>query len=263
MTAVALPTAPKVRKASPTDARVTLLGQPKIGKTTLAASWNPTKTLILDFERGTDMLEGDHYVVDLDSFDAFRQAVDQLTTTDHGYQTIIVDTVDALWKLIDAKVAKDRGQVAAGLVEYGKGLAEAEGLFRREVGRLLATPMGVWFTGHTELVEVNKVQRYVPTLDKRVRGYVLGACSYILFAEAQGPKRVLHTQPSERYEAGSRTPLPESMEMDARKLYAQMLAGLKAGQPKTSNVRQEAQEPPAQVTETPEPVSAGQNGGQQ
>lgn len=226
MTTVALPSAPKVRKVRPTDARVVLLGQPKIGKSTLAAAWNPAKTLILDFERGTDMLEGDHYVVDLASYEDFKSTVDLLTSADHGYETIVIDTVDALWKLVDAHVARGRGQIAAGLVEYGKGLAEAEALFRREVGRLLATPMGVWFTGHTELVEVNKVQRYVPTLDKRVRGYVLGACSYILFGEAQGPKRVLHTQPSERYEAGSRTPLPEPLEMDARKLYTAMAAGL-------------------------------------
>ena len=225
---IALPTAPKVRKASPTDARIVLLGQPKIGKTTLAAAWNPKRTLILDFERGTDMLAGDHFVMDLKSFDEFKQAVDLIVTNHAAYDTLVIDTVDALWKLTDAHVGTARGQVAAGLVEYGKGLAEAEGLFRREVGRLLALPVGVWFTGHTELVEVNKTQRYIPTLDKRVRGYVLGACSYILFAEAQGPRRVLHTQPNERYEAGSRTPLPDPLEMDAKKLYAAILAGLKA-----------------------------------
>jgi hypothetical protein len=226
-----MPTAPKVRKATPTQARIMLLGQPKIGKTTLASAWNPKRTLILDFERGTDMLPGEHFVMDLKSYDEFKQAVDLIVKDHSAYDTIVIDTADALWKLTDAHAGAGRGQVAAGLVEFGKGLAEAEGLFRREVGRLLALPVGVWFTGHTELVEVNKVMRYVPTLDKRVRGYVLGACSYILFAEAQGPKRVLHTQPNERFEAGSRTPLPEPLEMDAKKLYAAIAAGLKATTP--------------------------------
>lgn len=227
MTALALPTAPQVREANPMDARVVLLGQPKIGKTTLAAAWNPEHTLIIDFEGGTRLLDGEHFVVRVNTFDEFQQTVDAIIAGGHPFQTVALDTVDALWKITDAHVAKGRGQVAAGLVEYGKGTAEAEGLFRREVGRLLATDLGVWFTGHTEVLEVNKVQRYVPTVDKKVRGYVLGACDYVLFAEAQGPKRVLHTQPSERYEAGSRIPLPEPLEMDARKLYAAMASGLK------------------------------------
>lgn len=226
MTPVALPTAPQVRKATPMDARVVLLGQPKIGKTTLAAAWNPEKTLILDFEGGTRLLDGDHFVLRVSTFPDFQQSVDLIVTGDHPYETIVLDTADALWKLTDQHVAKGKNQVAAGLIEYGKGVAEAEGLFRREVGRLLATDLGVWFTGHTEILEVNKVQRYMPTLDKRVRGYVLGACDYVLFAEAQGPRRVLHTQPSERFEAGSRIPLPEPLDLDARKLYTAMAAGL-------------------------------------
>lgn len=256
MTAVQMPTAPKVRKATPTEARIVLLGQPKIGKTTLAASWNPKRTLILDFERGTDMLPGEHYVMDLKSFGEFKQAVDLIEKDHSRYDTLVIDTVDALWKFTDAHVAAGHGQVAAGLVEYGKGLAEAEGLFRREVGRLLALPVGIWFTGHTELVEVKKVQRYVPTMDKKIRGYVLGACSYILFAEAQGPRRVLHTQPNERYEAGSRTPLPDPLDMDAKKLYAAILAGLKATGPKADAKKNgKAPEPVAPATE-PEAVPA-------
>jgi hypothetical protein len=46
-------------------------------------------------------------------------------------------------------------------------------------------------------------------------------------AETLGPKRVLHTQPSAKFEAGSRVPLPEPMGMDARELYAAMNQGLK------------------------------------
>jgi hypothetical protein len=67
----------------------------------------------------------------------------------------------------------------------------------------------------------------VPVLDKRVRTYITGACGFIFIAERVGVKRILHTQPSERFEAGSRVPLPEPMGMDARELYAAMAAGLK------------------------------------
>jgi hypothetical protein len=47
---------------------------------------------------------------------------------------------------------------------------------------------------------------------------VNGAVQFVFLAETLGPKRVLHTQPSAKFEAGSseRVPLPEPMEMDAQ-----------------------------------------------
>jgi hypothetical protein len=240
MSPVALPTKPQVRKASPLDARVFLGGQPKVGKTTLASQWNPKHTLFLDCEGGTRMLEGDHFVQPIKSFQEFVEAVDALAKGEHSYHTIIVDTIDQLVKFCDHHVASGRGALAAGVVDYGKGLAELEALIRRDLGRLLALGHGVWMLGHTELVEVNKVQRMIPTVDKRVRGYVLGACDFVLQAEAMGTKRVLHTQPSERFEAGSRVPMPEPLEMDSRKLWAAMAAGLKAQEPDEPDAATEA-----------------------
>jgi hypothetical protein len=225
---IELPTAPQVRKASPVDARVFLGGQPKVGKTTLASQWKPDSTLLLDCEGGTRMLEGDHFVLAIRTWQDFIEAVKLISAGDHPYQTIVIDTIDALVKLCDSHVAAGRRAVSAGAVEYGKGLSELEALIRRDVGQLLSLGYGVWMLGHTELQEVNKVQRMVPSVDKKVRGYVLGACDYILLAEALGTKRVLHTTPSERFEAGSRHPMPEPLDMDPRGLYAAMDAGLKA-----------------------------------
>lgn len=228
MSPVALPTKPQARKASPADARVFLGGQPKVGKTTLASQWNPAKTLFLDCEGGTRMLEGEHFVQQIETYQQFVETVDALEKGEHDYETFVVDTIDQLVKLCDRHVASGRGALAAGVVDYGKGLAELEALIRRDLGRLLSLGKGVWLLGHTELVEVNKVQRMVPTVDKRVRGYILGACDFVLQAEAAGSKRILHTQPSERFEAGSRVPMPDPLEMDSRKLWAAMAAGLKA-----------------------------------
>lgn len=232
MSTVTLPDAPQVRKASPLDARVFLGGQPKVGKTTLASQWKPSTTLILDCEGGTRMLEGDHFVLPIRSWQDFVEAVKLLAAGEHPYHTVVVDTIDMLVKLCDAHVASGRNAISAGVVEYGKGLSELEALVRRDLGKLLSLGHGVWLIGHTELQEVNKVQRMVPTVEKRVRGYLLGACDYILLAEALGTKRVLHTQPSERFEAGSRVPMPEPLDMDPRALYAAMDAGLKATAPK-------------------------------
>lgn len=228
MSTLTLPTAPQVRKASPNDARVFLGGSPKVGKTTLASRWLPAHTLFLDFEGGTRMLEGDHFVQPVATYQEFVEAVKAITTTEHTFQTIMIDTVDQLVKHCDRHVAEGRGALAAGTVDYGKGLAELDALVRRDVGKLLSTGLGIWFLGHTELVEVQKSQRMVPTVDKRVRGFILGACDFIFQAEALGPRRILHTQPSERFEAGSRVPMPEPLDMDAKKIWAAMAKGLKS-----------------------------------
>lgn len=230
MTALALPTQPQTRSElgiTPMNARVFLLGVPKVGKTTLAANWAPNETLFIDTQHGTDLLDGEHYVQHISTWLEFERVVDLIAAGGHAYKTIVIDTIDDVYKLCDAHVAASKGQVAAGLIEYGKGTAEAEGLFRRAVGKLLASALGLWFVGHADLIEVNKVQKYVPVLDKRVRNYITGACGFIFIAERVGPRRIIHTQPSERFEAGSRVPLPEPLDMDARKVYSAMAAGLK------------------------------------
>lgn len=229
MTPVEMPTKPQTRGElgiTPMNARIFLLSVPKVGKTTLAASWAPTKTLFIDTQHGTDMLDGEHYVIHVSSWTEFVEAVALVTKGGHGFETVIVDVIDDIWKMADAHVAKSKGMVAAGLIDFGRGTAEAEGLFRREVGALMATPLGLWFVGHADLVDVNKMQKYVPVLDKKVRNYITGACGFILYAERTGPKRILHTQPSERFEAGSRVPLPEPLDMDAKKLWLAMDHGL-------------------------------------
>jgi hypothetical protein len=56
---------------------------------------------------------------------------------------------------------------------------------------------------------------------------VQGACDYNWFAERLGPKTFLHTQPTAKFEAGSRTPMPDGLSLDAKAVYAAMRAGLK------------------------------------
>lgn len=226
MTPTTLPDAPQVRKASPQDARVFLAGVPKVGKTTLASQWAPKDTLILDCEGGTRMLEGEHFVQPIARYQDFVETV-RLLQGEHSYRTVVIDTADQLVKLADRHVAEGRKTLAAGVVEFGKGLAELEAIVRRDLGSLLSLPLGVWLLGHVEMVGDEKQGgRMVPTVDKRVRGYMLGACDFVLMAESVGGRRVLHTQPSERYEAGSRVAMPEPLDMDARALYAAMAKGL-------------------------------------
>lgn len=211
---------------SPAAARVSLAGMPKVGKTSLLAAWAPDHTLIVDTHGGTTLLDGEHYVERIADWDAFVKLVDKIVAGDHPFETVGIDLIDDIYLFADAHVAQKKNMVAAGLIEYGKGTAEAVGLFRREVGRLLDTPYGLWFVSHTDTVEEGQITRYVPRLDKRVRTFVEGACDFVFLAETLGPHRKLHTAPSAKFQAGSRVPLPEPMEMDARALWGEMAKGL-------------------------------------
>lgn len=229
---VALPEKPQTREAlgvTPLNARVFLAGMPKAGKSTLLGGWAPKSTLIIDTQHGTDLLEGEHFVSHVKDWSGFVGVVDQIVKGGHSFKTVGIDLVDDVWNFCDAAHAGKGKTLATATDDYGRSAKNAEGAFRDTIGKLLSTDLGVWFTTHTKAVEDSGLTRYVPKLDGKVITYVAGATQFVFLAETLGPKRVLHTQPSAKFEAGSRVPLPEPMAMDARELYKAMAAGLNGG----------------------------------
>lgn len=254
-----LPTKPQnVANAlpSPMSARIFLMGMPKVGKTTLAASWAPDKTLILDLQHGTDLLPGDHYVQHINTWNEFEQAIDLIAKGGHPFQTVVIDTIDLAYKLADQSAAASFGKVAAGEVGYNAGRDMAEGLFRRAIGKLLGCRgLGIWFIGHAKTItDANDNERFIPELDKRVQMYVTGECEHVFYAEKLGKKTVIHTQASPRFEIGTRLPLAAMLDMDARTLYGAMLAGIKtlAGKPDVES------DPPGPTPEADVPAETEQ-----
>lgn len=245
-----LPTTKSTREArDPRDARILLVAPPKTGKTTLAAAWAPDSTLILDTHRGSALLDGEHYVQPVHSFPEFIQAVDEIVAGGHQFRTIVVDLVEDIYKFADRAGGEQFKQVAAGLVEYGKGTSYAEAVFRQTIDKLLAAPVGVWFLSHVETVQDGNQISYIPKIDKRVRTYIEGACDFCLLAEANGPNRKLHTAPSARYQVGTRVPLPNPMPLDARQLYVEIAKGF-ASKPSNSTTTQ------TNSTDIKEPIAA-------
>jgi hypothetical protein len=225
-----LPTTKQSRESldvTPLNARVMLAGTPKAGKSTLAASWAPDTTLIIDTQHGTDLLDGDHFVKHVSNWTEFASTVDALTSNQHAFKTVVIDMIDDVWMFVDQHHAGPGKSLATATDDYGRSGKQAEGDFRKVVGQLLASDLGVWFLSHTKTVENGQITQYVPKLDSKVYTYVNGAVQFVFLAETLGPKRVLHTAPSAKFEAGSRVPLPEPMDMDARKLYAAIDKGLK------------------------------------
>jgi energy-coupling factor transporter ATP-binding protein EcfA2 len=226
---VALPTKPQTRGAiSPEQARVMLVGTPGSGKTTLASRWAPQTTLIIDTQGGTLLLPGEHFVEHVHDWDKFVEVVRVVTTTEHRFKTVVIDLIDDIWKFADRKFAGKNAPLASATDDWQKSINTAEGMFRREIGSLLGSPLGLWAVSHAREKQEGNLTRYSSELDKKVLTYMQGACQFILLAETLGPKRQLHTRPSAKFEAKARVPLPEPMAMDAAGLYKAMAAGLGA-----------------------------------
>lgn len=233
---------------SPQRARVMLVGTPKVGKTTLVAKWNPDHTLIIDTQGGTHLLDGEHYVAHVNTWLEFEKLVTELTGAEHRYTTVAIDLVDDLWNFCDKHHAGQGAVLASATDDWQRSIKTAEGMFRDVVGRLLASSMGVWFVSHAKEKQDGKLTRYAAKLDGRILSYVQGAVDFVLLAEKLETQRLIHTQPSEKFEAGSRVPMPEPLPLDARKLWAAIEAGLNP-KPAKRNTK------PAQ-TEAPQEVAA-------
>jgi hypothetical protein len=243
---VTLPTQKQSRataEVTPLSARVLLAGMPGSGKTTLAAGWAPETTLILDTHRGTTLLDGEHYVEHLTSWGQFTRIVSELTSTEHKFKTVVIDLVEDLWRYCDEAHAGKNAVSGSTTEDYNRSFKIAELMFYRVLGHLMNSPLGVWLICHTEDVKDDKIVRYRPKLDKKVYTWTVGACQFGFLAETLGPKRVLHTAPSAKFEAKSRVALPEPMELDARKLYAAMDRGLKTEAAKSATQNIEKTEP--------------------
>lgn len=230
-----LPTTKQSRATMPVTperARVMLVGTPGSGKTTLGANWAPETTLIVDTQAGTILLDGEHFVEHIADWAGFVRVVDELAAGGHQFQTVVLDLVDDLWNFCDRHHAGKGATLATATDDYQRARREAVGVFRNTVGRLLASPLGVWFIGHAreKQDERSKLMTYKADIDRAVSGeiyaYLAGASQFVFLSETLGPNRRLHTQPSGQFEAKSRVPMPEPMDMDARRLWIAMNAGL-------------------------------------
>lgn len=231
-----LPTSPIVNQLSPERLRAILFGPPGAGKTTLAAGWYPKTNLLIDLEGGTRFLGGEHYVVRPKTYTEFMALVVELVGGNHQYTTVTIDTIDALIRMADAEAGQRGGKVAAGLVEYGKGMADRDGVVMRDLQRLLATDLGVILCAHPTVVEVkqedgSELERIYPRIDQqdRLRQPIMGLVDFVLMVRrASDESRSLITGGSVAAETKRRVALPDTLPADAAQLYEAVAAGVQA-----------------------------------
>jgi hypothetical protein len=204
-----LPTEKKQPKQRLEDYSILLYGQPKIGKSTFCSQMD--MPLFLATEPGLEALSV--YEVKVPDWNTFLQVCKEIATGEHPYKTIVIDTVDNLWKTCSEFVRSRHNIQHESDLGFGKGWQLVKDEFFRALRKLSLLPYGLVMISHFELVEVktnnNVITKAIPTIPKSGREIVLGMVDMIFYAESiqtdKGSIRVLRTQPNESWEAGDRT----------------------------------------------------------
>lgn len=223
-----LPDTKRVRpEIPPASVRVLLAAPPKAGKSTLLGAWLPDTTLIIDTQDGSSLLDGDHYVQPVSDWQGFVDTVDALCAGGHPYTTVGIDLISDVWRFCDLAKAGKGAETAASTNDYQATIRAAEAVFIKTIGRLVDTGMGLWLLSHTREVTDGEITRQKVSLaNKGVAEYLTGVVQYVWLMERVGTRPQLITEPSAKFEAGGRTPVPNRMQADARELWKALDRGL-------------------------------------
>ena len=229
--AITLSSLRKVRADQPP--RLLIYGPEKMGKTTLAAEF--PAPVFLQTERG----ESGDLVLDsfgtLDSFEAVIEAIASLAQEEHSFQTVVLDSVSALQKLVWDKVCRDSNVKSIELAGggYGKGYIEADNLWLQVLDGLNylrnERGMAVVLVGHSTVTrfddpETQSYSKYEIDLHKRARDLLKREVDAILLVKKDvtiktegkgdrvradgGDTRWIYTEGKPAFTAGNRYDMP-------------------------------------------------------
>ena len=210
---------------------VLLYGTEGVGKSSWAAS--APEPIFLDLEGGTDRLDVARFPKP-ESWEDVLAAVAQLTTEQHEYRTLVVDTLDALEPLCWAYVCQQAKQPDIEAFGYGKGYVAALDqwrVFTAALERLIRQrSMSAILIAHSWIrpfknPEGDDFDRYELKLHLKAGGFLKEWSEAVLFAryetfahkDAKTKRvrgvstgdRVIHTARTAAYDAKNRYFLPE------------------------------------------------------
>lgn len=228
---------------------VLLHGEPGVGKSTWAASApNP---VFLCSEDGADEIGVAR--LRLNTFSDFKDAIKELSETDHDYKSIVIDTVDHLEKLIFAQVCLDKKKSSIEDIGYSKGYIYALDYWA-ELTDLLEKArnnkgLNLYLLAHTMVKSHNDPQLDAPydtyqiKLHHKASEFLRDRTSCVLFAtyktylqEKEGSKnkaygdgsRIVYTEKRPAFVAKNRFNLPFELPMN----YADFANAVKNQRPK-------------------------------
>jgi hypothetical protein len=221
----------KGRQAAPV--RAVIYGVEGIGKSTLAAQF--PRPLFLDTEDGTGQLDVDR--VACHDWAALRGAVAELGVEQHGYQTIVIDSIDWAERMLTEWVCKQAGKSSVEDFGFGKGwviVAEHMARFVEGLDNLHRTGVHVVLVAHAKVQrtsppdQTDGYDRYELRLSKQVAPIVKEWADALLFANYRmrlvegtdgkkkaigGKDRIVYAERAAAYDAKNRYGLGEELPM--------------------------------------------------
>lgn len=205
-----LPTEKTKPKTELSDFSILLYGEPKIGKTTLAAQF--PDALLLLFEPGAKNLSV--FARDVPTWEDFLGYL-KLLKHDIGFKHVIIDTVDLMYKRCFDYCCKKYGfEHPQEENDFGRSWGKIRDEFTRGIVGLIQLDKGVIFISHAEEKELKtrggrKYNKIVPTASKQGRTVIEGLVDVQFYYEytTDGDserKRRLIVEGSELITAGCR-----------------------------------------------------------
>jgi hypothetical protein len=221
----------KGKQAAPV--RAVLYGVEGIGKTTLASQF-PTP-LFLDTEDGTKQLEVDR--VSCPDWASLRGCVAELAVESHGYQTIVIDSIDWAERALAEHVCKADGKKSIEDYGFGKGyviLAEHMARFVEGLDNLHRAGLHVLLVAHAKVQrtsppdQTDGYDRYELRMSKQVSPIVKEWADALLFCNYRmrliegsdgkrkaigGKDRLIYAERAAAFDAKNRYGLGEELPM--------------------------------------------------
>jgi len=223
----------------PKPRRIFCYGGHGVGKSTWPS--RAPKPIYLATEDGLDDIGVDRSPL-IDDFGRFNSWLSDLLSQDHDYKTIVIDTADALERIIHKAVSTKHGKASIEEIGYGKGYSFALSAWEfvlKTLDQIRATKnMGVVILAHAKVTkfqdpDTDTYDRYEPDLHKSVSPLLQEWCDEVLFARYQvdtkveeggfgqkriralgSGKRVLHTCEMPTHLAKRRLELPDVLPLD-------------------------------------------------
>lgn len=228
----------KERQSKPP--RIVLHGIHKVGKSTWA-SGAPDPIFIIT-EDGLIDIDVDHFPLATD-LETFFQYLETILGSEHSYKTCVIDTVDWLEKLIWKQVCIDHNVKNIDQIGYYKGYQFAMTHWQRffdTMNQIRDREMACIILAHNEVKSVNlpdvepydrysiKIHKYPAPMLEEWADIILFA-RFVVYVDKEkavsSGERVIHTQPSPAWAAGSRYPLPEKLDMKFKTLMEEIKNG--------------------------------------
>lgn len=227
-------------------------GPPKIGKTTLIASF--PKSLVLCFEPGVNALDG-IYAQPVLTWTEFKSVLRELKKPEvqEKFDFIGIDTVDIAYELCETYICKQHNVENLGDLAWGKGYSLLAKEFASTFRQIAQLGYGMIFISHTvekilkdnRGMEFTQIQPAAPTRAKDIVNKLVDFIIYIgvdYSKEHPEGKRIMQLQGSKEVVAGSRFPdVPEKIEFGYETLRDTIVAAVDRKVGANSNMTTENQ----------------------